>query len=37
MIVWFAEGLADVASGAKTIDVTSADADATYKVLLVFG
>jgi hypothetical protein len=36
-LAWFADGLADVASGARTIDVTSSDADAAYKVLAVFG
>lgn len=36
-LAWFADGLGDVASGAKMVDVTSDDADATYKVLLVFG
>ena len=36
-LAWFADGLADVAADAKTIDVTSGDDDAAYKVLLVFG
>lgn len=31
------EGLADVASGVKTIDLSSSDLDATVSVLLLFG